>query len=67
MLEKIIEEESDNSASPVWKSLVIASSKLFFKRAPEMHGILGILFKMVLKHSQDADLRQMVMLYYKLL
>ena len=67
MLEKIIEEESDNPISPVWKSLVIASTKLFFKRAPEMHGILGLLYKMVLKHSQDADLRQTVMFYYKLL
>lgn len=67
MLEKIIEEESDNSSSPVWKNLVIASTKLFFKRAPEMHGILSLLYKMILKSSQDADLRQTVMFYYKLL
>jgi len=49
MLEKIIEEEQDNSYSEIWKFLVIACTKLFFKRAPEMHHILANLYSIILK------------------
>lgn len=36
ILEKIFEEEIENNQVDVLKYLVVASAKLFFKRAPEM-------------------------------
>lgn len=67
ILEKIFEEEIENNQVDVLKYLVIASTKLFFKRTPEMKEILSKIYKHVLKVSTDADLRQRVMFYYKLM
>ena len=67
ILEKIIEEEQETNQIDIQKFLIVACTKLFFKKAPEMHVILANLYKYVLKHSGDADLRQKVMFYYRLM
>ena len=66
-LEKMFDEELETTQVDIQKFLVIAATKLFFKRAPEMQKILSRIFGYVLKQSPDADLRQRVMLYYKLM
>ena len=67
ILEKVIEEEQVTNSVQLQKHLVVACTKLFFKRAPEMHMILANLYQSILKTSSDADLRQKVMLYYRLM
>lgn len=67
ILEKIFEEEQDSNSIEIYSVLVVASTRLFFKRAPEMHGILAKLYQHVLKNSVDPDLRQTVTFYYRLL
>lgn len=67
ILEKIFHEEQGGNQVDIQKFLIIASTKLFFKRSPEMYPILVRMYKFVLKQSTDADLRQRVMFYYKLL
>jgi AP-4 complex subunit beta-1 len=67
ILEKLIEEEQESNAIYLLTYLVTASTKLFFKRAPEMHPILASLYKHVLTNSNDLDLRQKVTFYYRLL
>ena len=67
ILEKIIEEEQEVNSIYLNNYLVVACTRLFFKRAPEMHQILSNYFKYVLKHSSDCDLRQKVVFYYRLL
>jgi hypothetical protein len=41
--------------------------RLFFKRAPEMKPILASYFQQTMKNSSDADLKQRIMFYYRLL
>ena len=67
ILEKIIDEESDSNSIDILNVLVVACTRLFFKRAPEMHSILARLYQHVMKISVDPDLRQQVFFYYKLL
>jgi hypothetical protein len=67
MLEKIFEEEQENNEINIFKYLVVACTKLFFKRAPEMHSILSRIYKYVMLQSHDADLKQRITFYYKLM
>ena len=67
ILEKLFEDDLENAQVDMMKYLAVASTKLFFKRSPEMHGVLSKVYKHVLKTSCDADLRQKVMFYYKLM
>ena len=70
VLEKIIEEEQDQqnlTSIELQKYLVVSCMKLFFHRAPEMQPIMAKFFQQIMKNSNDADLRQRVTLYYKLL
>ena len=46
ILEKLIE---DDVSSQIQKYLVVATTKLFFKRAPETHRILASLYSQILK------------------
>lgn len=57
ILEKIIDEEQESGTLEIHSTLVVACTRLFFKRAPEMHTILSKLYQYVLKQSFDADLR----------
>ena len=45
----------------------MATTRLFFKRAPEMKPILAKFYSNVIKSSNDPDLRQRVIFYYRLL
>mmetsp|Transcript_11772 Transcript_11772/g.19863 ORF Transcript_11772/g.19863 Transcript_11772/m.19863 type:complete len:107 (-) Transcript_11772:991-1311(-) len=67
ILEKIIEEEQETNSIHLQIYLVTACTKLFFKRAPEMHKILASFYKYILVSSEDLDLRQKVTFYYRLL
>ena len=67
LLEKIIEDEQDLSAIQLQSFIVVASMRLFFKRAPEMKPILANYFQQTMKNSSDADLKQRIMFYYRLL
>ena len=66
-LEKIIEEDAESNSVMLQSFLVVAATRLFFKRAPEMHQILSNLYKQIMKSSLDLDLRQKVVFYYRLL
>ena len=48
ILEKLIEEEQEVSSISLNSYIVVACTRLFLKRAPEMHGILASYFKQVL-------------------
>jgi len=48
ILEKIIEEEQEVSSISLNSYIVVACTRLFLKRAPEMHGLLSSYFKQVL-------------------
>lgn len=67
ILEKVIEDEADDSGSDLMSFLVVAVTRLFFKRAPEMKPILQKFYSTILKSSLDQDLKQRVVLYYRLL
>lgn len=67
LLEKIIEDEQDLSAIQLQSFIVVACMRLFFKRAPEMKPILASYFQQTMKNSSDADLKQRIMFYYRLL
>mmetsp|Transcript_12750 Transcript_12750/g.28324 ORF Transcript_12750/g.28324 Transcript_12750/m.28324 type:complete len:682 (+) Transcript_12750:125-2170(+) len=47
--------------------LLTASMKLFFKRPPEVHRMLGRLFSMALNETSSQDLHDRALLYYRLL
>lgn len=63
----MFEEELENNQIDILKYLVVACSKLFLKRAPEMHKILATVYQYVMKQSTDADLKQKVIVYYRLM
>lgn len=67
ILEKVIEDESGESETELQSFLVVAITRLFFKRAPEVKPILQKFYSSVLKTSLDQDLKQRVVLYYRLL
>ena len=67
ILEKVIEEEATQSATDLDTFLVVAITRLFFKRAPEVKPIMQKFYSTILKTSLDQDLKQRVVLYYRLL
>ena len=67
IMEKIIEEEAEVGSDELSSYIVVATTQLFFKRAPEMHKILSNYYKHVMKNSNNVDLRQKVIFYYRLL
>lgn len=52
ILEKVIEDEADES-SDLQSFLVVAVTRLFFKRAPEVKPILQKFYSNILKTSLD--------------
>ena len=67
IMEKIIEEEQDVGSLKLQSFIVVAITQLFFKRAPEMQVMLSNYYKSVMKNSNDTDLRQKVIFYYRLM
>lgn len=71
ILERFIDQFDEQSHS-VKMELLTASCKLFFSRAPEMHGMLGRLFEYATSKNEDGftvdmDVFDRAHLYYSLL
>lgn len=67
MLENLIDAYEDESAPEVKLALLTASTRLFFKRPPEMQAMLGRLFQQALDDAANADVRDRALLYFRLL
>jgi len=49
ILEKVIEEEVETNSTELQMILLISCTRLFFKKAPQMHSILGKYYQYILK------------------
>ena len=67
ILEQNIEQFTDEESTPVRKELLTASLKLFFKRPPEMQAMLGRLLEEAINDTTRVDVRDLALLYYRLL
>jgi len=67
VLEKLIDDFSDEAAPSVLLELLAATMKLFFKRPPEMQSMLGRLLGSAINESNHQDVRDRALLYYRLL
>lgn len=67
VLEKLIDEFSEESSPAVQLELLSASMKLFFKRPPEMQSMLGRLLQATINDSNQQDVRDRALCYYRLL
>lgn len=67
ILEKMIEEQKEFNSVKLSSILLTAIFKLFFKRAPEVHKMLGQFLEQLIKSAVDTDLKQRAVFYYRLL
>lgn len=67
ILERMIEEQKEFNSVKLSSILLTAIFKLFFKRAPEVHKMLGQFLEQIIKTSVDTDLKQRAVFYYRLL
>ena len=67
ILERMIEIHKDLQSVEISVELLTSITKLFFSRAPEMKEMLGKVMKYAISDSNDVDLRDRAMFYYKLL
>mmetsp|Transcript_2083 Transcript_2083/g.6328 ORF Transcript_2083/g.6328 Transcript_2083/m.6328 type:complete len:832 (+) Transcript_2083:69-2564(+) len=67
MLESLIDSYADEASPDVKLALLTASTRLFFKRPPEMQAMLGRLFQAALDDAANADVRDRALLYFRLL
>ena len=67
MLEKMIEELKEFNSVKLSNSLLISLLKLFFKRAPETHKMLGSFMDLVMKTADDTDIKMRTVFFYRLL
>lgn len=67
VLEKLIDEFSEEMSSTVLLELLTSALKLFFKRPPEMQSMLGRLLQAAINDSNHQDVRDRALLYYRLL
>eukprot|EP01032_Pedospumella_encystans_P013573 gene13573-15619_t len=67
MLEQIINNYEEEQSVLIKLQLLTASMKVFFKRPPEMHAMLGRLFACALNETNNQDLHDRALLYYRLL
>lgn len=67
VLEKLIDEFSEETSSTVLLELLTSALKLFFKRPPEMQSMLGRLLQAAINDSNHQDVRDRALLYYRLL
>lgn len=67
VLERLIDEFSEEAAPSVLLELLSASMKLFFKRPPEMQSMLGRLLQAAINEANNQDVRDRALLYYRLL
>ncbi len=67
ILEKMIEEQKEFNSVKLTSTLLTSIFKLFFKRAPEVHKMLGSFLEQMIKSAADTDLKQRAVFYYRLL
>lgn len=67
VLEKLIDDFSEETSPSVLLELLSASMKLFFKKPPEMQSMLGRLLQTAINDSDQQDVRDRALLYYRLL
>lgn len=67
LLESVVNNYADESSTIIKLSLLSASMKLFFKRAPEMQPVLGKLLARAVEDSTNQDIHDKGLLYYRLL
>lgn len=67
ILEPILENFNEESSSSVKLEILTAAMKLFFKRPPEVHKMLGVLLASAIDTSSEPDVRDRALLYYRLL
>lgn len=67
VLEKLIDEFSEETSPTVLLELLTSALKLFFKRPPEMQSMLGRLLQAAINDSNHQDVRDRALLYYRLL
>mmetsp|Transcript_4046 Transcript_4046/g.7442 ORF Transcript_4046/g.7442 Transcript_4046/m.7442 type:complete len:796 (-) Transcript_4046:152-2539(-) len=67
ILETLIDAYEDEASSAVLTELLTATMKLFFKRPPELHKMLGRLLKLATADKFKVEVRDQALLYYRLL
>jgi len=67
ILEPLIESFKDEPSSAVRMELLSSTMKLFFRRPPEVHKMLGRLLKQAISDTAKIDVRDRALLYYRLL
>jgi vesicle coat complex subunit len=67
ILEPFIDSFGDESSSEVRLGLLTTTTKLFFKRPPEVKAMLGRLFKTAIEDVSRVDVRDRALVYYRLL
>jgi len=67
ILEKMVEEQKEFNSVKLTSILLTSIFKLFFKRAPEVHKMLGGFLEQMIKSAADTDLKQRAVFYYRLL
>jgi len=67
IIENLLDNMSDFQSSKIIYSLLLASTKLFFKTPGEMQPVLGRLYEFILKNFHDVDLRDRTYFFYNLM
>jgi AP-4 complex subunit beta-1 len=67
LLERMINEISDEKCAQIRLQLLTATMKLFFKRPPECQEMLGRLLQHCIDEETDMDVHDRALLYYRLL
>uniref|UniRef100_K3WB21 AP complex subunit beta n=1 Tax=Globisporangium ultimum (strain ATCC 200006 / CBS 805.95 / DAOM BR144) TaxID=431595 RepID=K3WB21_GLOUD len=67
VLEKLIDDFSEETSPVVLLELLTSALKLFFKRPPEMQSMLGRLLQAAINDSNHQDVRDRALFYYRLL
>ena len=67
IIEPLIDEYDESTSAIVKSQLLIATMKLFFKRPPEVHAMLGRLLSTAVNDTSNQDVHDRALLYYRLL
>jgi len=67
LLENLIDNFDEEASVEVKAALLTAVIKLFFVRAPEVHGMISQLLAVMVNDTSDTDLHDRALLYYRLL
>jgi len=67
MLEPIIDNYDEENSVAVKLQMLSSAMKLFFKRPPEMQGMLGRLLRQAMNDVNNQDVHDRALLYYRLL